>query len=820
MAELARAEVVIGGDDSPLQRALGRAEGRMKTAGRTMKSIGSRLTTTVTLPLLAIGGAAAKVGADFEREMSRIEGLVGIASDQVDRWGKDILQLAPRLGAAPQALAEGLFFVTSAGFRGAEAMDVLEQSAKASAAGLGEIATIADTVTSAVNAYGRETLSATRATDILTAAVREGKLEAESIAPVLGNLLPVASAMEISFEQVAGMMAVFSRTGADAASSAVTLQRLMLTLQKNTGPAIATLEEAGLSLADLRDMAAGPEGLIGVMRVLEERFRGNDEALAQIFPNIRAFRGVMNALAQDAGTVDDILDGVADSAGSMETAFNVAAETASFKFQQALAGLQSVGIRIGAVILPKLASAAQRVTTILGRLSPEAIEAGVQIAAIAAVVGPAALVMGNLFLAGSAVVGALATLVGWLTTLTGLFNPITLGLSAIAIALRQQVGSWSELGEIALNAFDSILGSVREVGPSLFNAIKPALNFAIGAFVSMGHVAVEAVQIAIEGWKELWDFIVEGASESSNFLVRSFGTAVEEITRFSRIMAFEIGNALGNLSESEDEALSALGDIGQRMASAAVAGFGQDYVGDFVGIVGDGIAAARERIAAFRRLFAAGGGAGGGGEDPSGINIPIPDIREPVQRATQTMESGFEKMKTTGEDVARSISSSFSSAFRSVVTGSQDVISAFADLAKSILADLAAMIAKAFLFNTIMGFISGGSSLFSGQVVGGVVGGPGALIPDLPSLPGAAHGRPVSPNQPHKVGEQGTEVFVPSSAGNVVPNNQLGGGGSNLLANMPPLRRPQTPREAARDSWWREFIRVGVEDQNQMAGGG
>ena len=39
-----------------------------------------------------------------------------------------------------------------------------------------------------------------------------------------------------------------------------------------------------------------------------------------------------------------------------------------------------------------------------------------------------------------------------------------------------------------------------------------------------------------------------------------------------------------------------------------------------------------------------------------------------------------------------------------------------------------------------------------------------------------AHGGPYSPNQPYLVGEKGPELIVPTSSGNVIPNNRLGSG--------------------------------------------
>lgn len=45
------------------------------------------------------------------------------------------------------------------------------------------------------------------------------------------------------------------------------------------------------------------------------------------------------------------------------------------------------------------------------------------------------------------------------------------------------------------------------------------------------------------------------------------------------------------------------------------------------------------------------------------------------------------------------------------------------------------------------------------------------------TIPGKATGGPVGAGQPYVIGEQGPELFIPSSAGTIVPNNKLGMGG-------------------------------------------
>jgi phage-related minor tail protein len=51
-----------------------------------------------------------------------------------------------------------------------------------------------------------------------------------------------------------------------------------------------------------------------------------------------------------------------------------------------------------------------------------------------------------------------------------------------------------------------------------------------------------------------------------------------------------------------------------------------------------------------------------------------------------------------------------------------------------------------------------------------------------------AKGGPVDANTPYIVGEQGPEMFVPTTAGKIIPNDQmggsLGGGATNVTYNI------------------------------------
>ena len=243
---------LVTADVSKMQTELKKAEGSLTKFGNKATAAGKVLTKKVTLPLVAVGGVSIKAASDFEASMKKIESLVGLSSEAVQGFEEDVKRLSGQTAQAPNDLADAMFFITSAGLRGAVATETLEASAKAAAVGLGETATIAELATSALNAYGAENLSASQATDVMVAAVREGKLEASELAGSMGRVLPLASAMGVNFNEVGAAFAAVSRTGTNAAEAATQVRGILAALLRPTKQSEEALTSMGMSSAELR----------------------------------------------------------------------------------------------------------------------------------------------------------------------------------------------------------------------------------------------------------------------------------------------------------------------------------------------------------------------------------------------------------------------------------------------------------------------------------------------------------------------------------------------------------------------------------------
>ena len=382
---------------------------QLKAAGSSLDKFsakatktGKALTKNVTLPLVAVGGMSIKTASDFEASMTKIESLVGLSSEAVKGFEQDVRRLSGTTAQSPKELADAMFFITSAGLRGADATETLEAAAKASAVGLGETAVVADLATSALNAYGAENLSATQATDVMVAAVREGKLNADELAGSMGRVLPIASAMGVQFDEVGAAFAALSRTGTNAAEAATQVRGILSSLLRPSVQAEKALSGMGLSSANLRKQLR-EEGLLATLKTLSEEFAGNEEAAAQVFGNIRALSGVMDLMGANADTTAQIFENMTDTTGALDKAFEATSSTASFKLQQSLANLQQALIDIGNVLIPivvpileNLSGIIKTLATGFGNLPGPIKNTAVAMGTLAAATGPVLMGVGKL----------------------------------------------------------------------------------------------------------------------------------------------------------------------------------------------------------------------------------------------------------------------------------------------------------------------------------------------------------------------------------------------------------------------------------------
>jgi lambda family phage tail tape measure protein len=141
--------------------------------------------------------------------------------------------------------------------------------------------------------------------------------------------------------------------------------------------------------------------------------------------------------------------------------------------------------------------------------------------------------------------------------------------------------------------------------------------------------------------------------------------------------------------------------------------------------------------------------------------------------ASRTWEQGwktaFDNYMDNATNAAQQAGQAFSSITRNMESAIDNFVEtgkfSFKDFSRSIIQDLIKIELKA-QATKVLGMLGGGGGIFSA----------------IGSLFGFANGGTPPINRPSIVGEQGPELFMPKSAGTIIPNNKLGMGGDTQVS--------------------------------------
>lgn len=345
-------------------QATKRTNGSWQLLGKATADLGDSMTARVTLPIVGLGGAAVKMAMDFNGAFDQMTALAGVGADEIDGLKESVLGLSEETGRAPQELAQALYFIRGAGLSGQTALDALDVSARAAAAGLGTTEEVANAVTNVINAYGAANISAAEAGDILTASVTAAKVEASEMAPQFGRLLPVASELGVGFDDVAGALAFLTVSSGDASQASTGLSGVLSKLLNPSQQGAAALEQIGLKAHDLRAML-GEKGLDGT--IIELRKRMGDAGFRKLLDDSEALKAGLQMTGAATEQFQDIMDQTGDSAGALDQAFKKT-DNDTRKMQITWAKAQGAMIRFGDAILPIITILADLASAAVGFL--------------------------------------------------------------------------------------------------------------------------------------------------------------------------------------------------------------------------------------------------------------------------------------------------------------------------------------------------------------------------------------------------------------------------------------------------------------------
>lgn len=226
---------------------------------------------------IGVAGVSVKMAGDWQASMIRLvtsageTGAVvnGKLTGPIANVSKSLLQMAVDTGTSTKELATGMYYVESAGFHGADGLQVMKMAAQGAKAEGADLKTVADALTTALHDMGAGADQSTAYMDMMIKTVASGKTNMESLAGSLHSVLPQAASAHISFQDIGAAIATMTVAGTSADQATQMLGHTIGTLQGPNALAVKWMSQMGLSATDL-GAHLGDRGLLGTFNLIDQ----------------------------------------------------------------------------------------------------------------------------------------------------------------------------------------------------------------------------------------------------------------------------------------------------------------------------------------------------------------------------------------------------------------------------------------------------------------------------------------------------------------------------------------------------------------------
>ena len=447
----------------------------------------SKITKAATVVLGALGAGAFKVGAGEERSLLNLRTQLGLAAEEVESLKRPLRDISKETNRPLKELNDAIFSVRSAGLGGADAMEVLNASAKAAASGLGDTKSIALLAGGAVNTFGSDVLSGERAVEILLGTVKEGNLNAAELENTMGKGFTFVDQLGADLSEYGASIAGYTRTAQSASAATDAVAATFRALATPTTEGAKILKDVGFSVADVR-RAVKEDGFLATLDRLRTALGGNEVKLRQLLGEANAVGFALHATGEGAAEYEQILAGVRDTVGDVSAGFEIYANSSVAQADEATNNLRlALSSLYSNVLVPLL--------QLFGKL-PSAIQT--------VVLGMGAMQIASTVGLGPSVGGLVTSLGRFIVTLkTGAIWQsnfiVQLRLAAITVtnfAKKHVTRAVTSLKSFAATIWTSTITALIALGRRLAMASLAVLRFALKAIVA-GISGVIAFGVAL-----------------------------------------------------------------------------------------------------------------------------------------------------------------------------------------------------------------------------------------------------------------------------------------------------------------------------------
>lgn len=464
-----------------------------QTKGQLMGTIG-----TITAVAAAVYAGPVQSAQAYETAMAKVATIADTSAVPLDAMSQQIVALSNQTGIAATAIADDVYNAISAGQSTADAVNFVTNSTKLAKAGFAESSQTLDVLTTILNAYGMSADKVGAVSDMLIQTQNKGKVTVGELSSVMGKVIPTANSNGVALEQLTASYAIMTSKGIAAAETTTYLNSMMNELGKSGSKTDKLLRSAtGSSFKEL--MASG-KSLGEVLQIVQDEAGKSGLSLADMFGSAEAGKAAVTLLSNGVDGFNSSVQDMVNSVGATQSAFETMDQTTEAKMQKAKNSITNLGIVLGQNLLPIVGNLADKVASLVTKVSefaqenPKAVQtvlklvaglAGLKVAGLGTKLGFLEAKKGVLGIMGAfekfkalkaaESLGGVATKAGGIAVKLG---PIVAVAAAIGAAIYYVANNLEDVrakiqqtfGDEGLKIFDQIWASITMVGDAFKTA--------------------------------------------------------------------------------------------------------------------------------------------------------------------------------------------------------------------------------------------------------------------------------------------------------------------------------------------------------------
>lgn len=494
--------------------ASGIKAGLSKLSGIAQSGIKGTLTVIASAgtALAGLGGAAIKIGADFEEGMSEVQAISRASASDMELLREKAKEMGAETKFSATESAAAFKYMAQAGWNTEDMLNGISGVMSLAAASGEDLALTADIVTDSLTAFGLEAKDAAHFSDVLAMTANATNTDVANLGYTFKYVAPVAGALGYSIEDMSVAIGLMANSGIKAETAGTALRAILTNLAKPTKQMTSYMEELGISLTDTQ---GNVKPFNEVMIDLRKRFNGLTEAQKAEYAAGIAGKEAMSGLLAIVNASDEdfaaLTKQINNCNGAAEEAAKIMQDNLKGSVEQLGGALETLGIEFYESVDAPIRTIVDSATSMVEQLTKAFKEGG-----LSGLVSE----LGTVFseVATQAANSAPKMIDAAMSMITSFLDGIDDNANRIADAAVK-------IGESLISGISQIIPRVAEVGVEIISSLASNL---LGSDV--GRSVGELGKTIIDSFKT----IASAVSGALNSLKPIFSTFISTVSKIAK----------------------------------------------------------------------------------------------------------------------------------------------------------------------------------------------------------------------------------------------------------------------------------------------